>query len=171
MNDIAHLVLSTAKSIQDEVPRTSAPPDEGLKPESEQVISFSLVRGTRGYIEKVTDQINGCYERGWFDGCAVMIRRLVETLIIETYEKHGIADKIKNPSGDFLYLSDLIDHIIDEKTWNLGRNAKKALPKLKSIGDLSAHSRRYNAYKPDIYNIIGDLRVVVQELVYLSGLK
>jgi hypothetical protein len=171
MNDLAHLALSTAKSIQGEVPKIGVPPDEGLKPESEQVISFSLVRGTRGYIEKVTDQINGCYEHGWFDGCAVMIRRLVETLIIETYEKHGIADKIKNPSGDFFYLSDQIDCIVKETTWNLGRNAKTALPKLKSIGDLAAHSRRYNTHKPDIDKIIGDLRIVVQELIYLSGLK
>jgi len=171
MNDLAHLVLSTAKSIQDEVPKRGALPNEGLKPESEQVISFSLVRGTRGYIEKVTDQINGCYEHGWFDGCAVMIRRLIETLIIETYEKHCIAYKIKNLNGDFLFLSDQIDSMIRESTWNLGRNAKTALPKFKSIGDLSAHSRRYNAHKPDIDRIIGDLRVVVQELIYLSGLK
>lgn len=172
MNDLAHLALSTAKSIQDEVPKRGAPPDEGLESESEQVISFSLVRGTRGYIEKVANQINGCYEHGWFDGCAVMIRRLVETLIIETYEKHGITHKIKNPtSGDFYYLSDQIDCIMKESTWNLGRNAKAALPKLKNIGDLSAHSRRYNAHKQDIDKIIGELRIVVQELIYLSGLK
>jgi hypothetical protein len=64
MNDLAHIALSTAKAIQNEVPTRGAPLDEGLKPESEQVISFSLVRDTRGYIEKVTDQINGCYEHG-----------------------------------------------------------------------------------------------------------
>jgi len=172
MNDLAHLALSTAKSIQADVPKRGAPPDEGLLSESEQVISFSLVRGTRGYIEKITNQINGCYEHGWFDGCAVMIRRLVETLIIETYEKHGIAYKIKNPfSGDFYYLSDQINCLIKETKWNLGRNTKTALPKLKDIGDLAAHSRRFNAHKQDIDKIISELRIVVQELIYLSGLK
>jgi len=171
MNNFAKLVLSTAKSIQDDAPRRGAPPDEGLKPESEQVIASSLVRGTRGYIEKVVDQINGCYEHGWFDGCAVMIRRLVETLIIEAYEKREIADKVKNQNGDFYYLSDLIDCILSETAWNLGRNAKTALPKLKSIGDLAAHSRRYHTHRSDIDKIIGDLRIVVQELTYLSGLK
>jgi hypothetical protein len=171
MNNLAKLVLSTAKSIQDEVPRRGLPPDEGLKPESEQVVASSLVRGTRGYIGKVVDQINGCYEHGWFDGCAVMIRRLVETLIIETYEKHGIANKIQKPNGDFNYLSDLIDCILSETTWNLSRNTKTALPRLKSIGDLAAHSRRYNTIRPDIDKVIGDLRIVVQELIYLSGLK
>jgi len=172
MNDFSHLVLSTAKSIQNEIPISDALPDEGINLESEQVISFLLIHSTRGYIEKVVNQINGCYEYGWFDGCAVMIRRLVETLIIETYEKHGISHKIKNSSsGDFYYLSDQIECILNETTWNLGRNAKAALPKLKNIGDLSAHSRRYNANKQDIDKIIGDLRIVVEELVYLSGLK
>lgn len=171
MNNFTKLVLSTAKLIQDEVPKKGLPPEEGAKPESEQVVAFSLVRSTRGYIEKVVDQINGSYEQGWYDACAVMIRRLIETLIIETYEKHTIAQKIQKPNGDFLYLSDLIDCILSETTWNLGRNTKTALPRLKSIGDLAAHARRYNTHRQDINKIINDLRIVVQELVYLSGLK
>jgi hypothetical protein len=171
MNDFSHLILSAAKSIQSEVPKIDAPPEAGQIPETDQVISFSIVRGTRGYIEKVANQINGCYEHGWYDGCAVMIRRLMETLIIETYEEHGIADKIKNSNGDFLFLSDLVDYMTNETIWNLGRKTKLALPKLKSIGDLSAHSRRFNAHKADIDKIIEDLRIVVQELIYLAALK
>jgi hypothetical protein len=131
-----------------------------------------MVNGTRGYIEKVVFQINGCYEKGWFDGCAVMMRRLVETLIIECYEKHGIADKIKDPrTGEFLFLRDLVGKMLQESTWNLGRNAKQALPRLKSVGDQSAHSRRYNAHREDIDKLSHDFRVVCQELIYLSGLK
>ena len=171
MNRLAKVALTAAKAIQNEVPKRGAPPDEGLEPESEQVIAFSLARGTRGYIEKIVNQVNGCYESGWFDACAVMIRRLVETLIIETYEHHGIADTIKNPNGDFFYLSDLIDSASSETTWNLSRNAKAALPRLKSVGDLSAHSRRFIAHRSDIDTIITDLRVVIQELTYLAGLK
>ncbi len=171
MNSLAKLVLSTAKLIQDDVPKCGIPPDEGFKPKSEQVVTSSLVRGTRGYIEKVVDQINGCYENGWFDGCAVMIRRLIETLIIEVYEKYGIADRIKNNNGDFYFLSDLIENALLETTWNFGRKTKTGLPKLKSIGDLAAHSRRYISHKQDIDKVIGDLRIVIQELIYLSGLK
>ena len=171
MNDLAKQAIWLAKKIQSEVPRRGTPPDEGLTSESEQVIPFSVVRGTRGYIEKIANQINGCYENGWFDGCAVMIRRLVETLIIETFEHHGIADNIKNANGDFYYLRDLVNKTLAESTWNLSRNSKTALPRLKSIGDLSAHSRRYIAHRQDIDKIIDDLRVVVQELVFLSDLK
>ena len=45
---------------------------------SQCVIPLSVVRGTRGYIERVANQINGTYENGWYDACAVMIRRVLE---------------------------------------------------------------------------------------------
>ena len=101
-----------------------------------------------------------------------MMRRLIETLIIECFEKFGIADTIKDPrTGDFLFLRDMVDKLVGEKTWNLGRNAKQALPKLKNLGDQSAHSRRYNANREDIDKLANDFRVVCQELLYLSQLK
>lgn len=167
----AKKALFIAKNIQKEVPKRGLPPSEGLHPESEQVLALSIVKGSRGYIERIVDQINGSYEHGWFDACAVMIRRLIETLIIESYEKHGIANKIKNSNGEFLYLRDLITLTLNEPSWNLGRKTKQALPKLKEIGDQSAHSRRYIAHRSDIDNIIQDLRIVVQELIFLASLK
>ena len=127
---------------------------------------------TRGYIERVVYQINGCYEKGWFDGCSVMMRRLIETLIIECFEAHGIAEKIKtSKTGDFLYLSELVNRTLQEQSWNLGRNTKRALPNLKSIGDQSAHSRRYNAHREDIDKLVPDFRTACQELLYIASLK
>jgi len=171
MTDLAKAALAVAKAIQQEVSGGHRPPDEGTPPCSEQVLAFSLVRGTRGYVEKVVNQINGCYEHGWYDACAVMIRRLVETLIIEVFESYGIAARIQNSSGDFLYLSELISKTLTESAWNLGRNTKTALPRLKDIGDQSAHSRRFVAHRSDIDRIIPDLRTVVQELTLLAQLK
>lgn len=171
MTELGKTALGIAKRMRDEVPRRGTPPDEGVAAGSQQVIPFSIIRDTRGYLEKVANQINGCYEYGWFDACAVMIRRLVETLIIEAFEHNGIAHKIQDPNSDFLPLKDLVKLTLTEQTWNLTRNTKQGLPKLKSVGDLSAHSRRYVAHRQDIEKIIDDLRVVVQELVYLAGLK
>jgi hypothetical protein len=171
MTDEAKYILSVAKAIQKDISSLNKPPDEGTLPRSNEVIAFSLVRGTRGYIEKNVHQINGTYEHGWFDSCAVMIRRLTETLIIEAFEKHGISGNIKDNNGNFYHLSDLIPITINEPTWNLGRNAKTALPHLKNIGDLSAHNRRFIAHRADIEKIIPELRVIVQEFIYLAGLK
>ncbi len=164
--------LELAKRLKAEAPKTFVPPSEGTRPTNEFILPHALVRKTRGYIERVVFQINGSYEKGWFDGCAVMMRRLIETLIIECFEKYTIADKIKNPkTGDFLALGDLIEKMIQETSWNLGRNTKQALPRLKNIGDQSAHSRRYNAHREDIDKISHDFRVVCQELIYIAALK
>jgi hypothetical protein len=164
--------LSIAKELASNAPKTFVPPSEGTRPASEFLLPHALVRGTRGYIERVVYQINGCYEKGWFDGCAVMMRRLVETLIIECFEKYGIEQKIMDPrSGEFLFLKDLIDRTLQESAWNLGRNTKQALPRLKSVGDQSAHSRRFIAHREDIDKVSSEFRIVCQELIYLAGLK
>lgn len=147
------------------------PPEAGLNATGQSVVPFALLRGTKGYIERIAHQVNGCYDSGWYDASAVMIRRLLETLIIETFECYGISNNIKNNNGDFYYLSDLIRLTLSETSWNLSRNCKQALPKLKDIGDKSAHSRRFNAIRIDIDRIKGEVRTVVQEFVYLAKLK
>jgi hypothetical protein len=167
----AQSTFAVAKAMQAEMAMEAGPPPEGLRAVSALVIPMTLVRGTRGYIEIIANQVNGAYENGWYDACAVMIRRLVETLIIEAFEHHKIAHNIKNTSGDFFYLRDLVDKTLQEKSWNLTRNCKQALPKLKDIGDKSAHSRRYNAIRDDLAPLLADIRFVVQEFLSLANLK
>lgn len=140
-------------------------------PKTDTIIPMAIVRGTRGYIEKVALQANGCYETSWFDACAVMIRRLIETLIIECFEHYKISEKIKDGNGNYLHLKYLIDNCLKENAWTLGRSTKSALPKLKDIGDLSAHNRRYLATKSDIDKIRDGTRIAVEELLHLARLK
>ena len=163
-------IIELTVNIKEIAPKEWLPPSEGVDAKSQAVVYITLVKGTRGYIEKVANQINGCYENGWFDACAVMIRRLLETLIIEVYEAHGISNKIQ-ANGDYVFLRDMVSILLKEKTWNLSRNTKKCLPKLKDIGDKSAHSRRFNAVRHDIDDIKLDLRGVLEELLYLAKLK
>ncbi|MER9727664.1 DUF4145 domain-containing protein [Mesorhizobium sp. LNJC405B00] len=163
--------IRLAKGITSEIDAVLGPPETGLPSERQLVVPMSLVRGTRGYIEKVANQINGTYEHGWYDASAVMIRRLLETLIIEAFEAHKIADRIKGPSGDFLFLRDMIEKALKEQTWNLGRNCKAALPRLKDVGDKSAHSRRFIAQVSDVQQLLPEIRVVVQELLFLAALS
>jgi hypothetical protein len=170
MTEAAKSVLDLAKKLQGAAPHQWIPPAEGTIPRSEMVVYRAMVQGTRSYIERIASQVNGCYEQGWYDACAVMIRRLLETLIIEAFEAHGIADRIKK-DGDFMFLRDMIGVTLAETAWNLGRNTKKALPQLKDIGDKSAHSRRYVAFRQDIDAVRVDLRTVIQELLILAKLK
>lgn len=171
MNELAKTALEATKAIRFEVSTYGTVADEGTPAYSQQVLPRALFQNTRGYIERIANQINGCYEKGWFDACAVMIRRLLETLIIECFEHHRIAHKIQGTSGDFLYLGDLVQKTLAEPGWNLGRTSKSALRKLKDVGDRSAHSRRYVARRWDIDKIIDDLRIVGEEFIYLAQLK
>lgn len=132
---------------------------------------FDIIKGTRGYLEKVAEQACGAFDKGWYDAAAVMVRRLLEVLIIESFEAHGLTSKIQKPDGTFFYLQDLVNLTLQEKTWTLGRNVKKALPSLKDIGNQSAHGRRYLARKSDLENIERDLRLTIEELVILSKFK
>jgi hypothetical protein len=172
MSSYAQEAFDLAKKLHAAAPKSFVPPSDGTRPTNEFLLPHSLVRRTRGYIERVVFQINGCYEKGWFDGCAVMMRRLIETLIIECFEKHGISSKIQDPkNGEFFFLRELIEKLLQEPAWNLGRNSKQALPRLKNLGDQSAHSRRYIAHREDIDKVSHDFRTVCQELIYLAGLK
>jgi len=135
-----------------------------------------LVKGTRFYIEAIVRQINITFKAEAYDACAVLIRRLTETLIIELFEAKSIESKIKNKTGDFVMLAELVLVTIAESdapsgAWNLGRNTKKGLPEIKKTGDQSAHTRRYLAKRTDINQVQPHLRVVTEELILLAGLK
>ena len=86
------------------------PPDEGEPASGHRVIAKSITLRTKNYIERVSEQVNETYERGCYDACLVMSRRLIETLNIECFEKHAIANRAK-VNGNFMMFQDLIDVI------------------------------------------------------------
>lgn len=129
-----------------------------------------LVQANRGYLVTVGRQMNGCFAQGWYDACAVMMRRLIEIAIIEAYERRSIAHKIKDSSGNYLQLSDLVQKALSESTWTLSRNTKKYLPELRDVGHMSAHGRYYFARKEDIERVGRGCRVVVEEFLHHAEL-
>lgn len=172
MEQFAKNLVRAANAIQLEVGETLGPPEVAVRAsDANAIIPFILFKGTRGYLEKVVNQANGAYSQGWFDASAVMVRRLLETLIIEAFENHQRSNEIKNSAGDFLYLRDLISATLQCSAWNLSRNTRNALPKLKDVGDKSAHSRRFNAVRNDLESIRSDLRCSAEELLSLAGLR
>ena len=128
-------------------------------------------RDTRTYLERIAAQINGCYEFGFFDGASVLVRRLIETLLIESYEHLKIEEKIKRADGNYPMLSDIIVGAVDHRDLSLGRETKHFLREIKTIGDRAAHNRRYIAVKADLDSIRLGVRVTVDELLHVSGMK
>ena len=178
MNEFAEYALNVAKRIQADADEVSKPPLEGRKPKTNQVIDFNLVKGTRrGYIERTVHQINGTYENGWYDACAVMLRRLIEILIIEAYEGKKIVHKIKDKdnNGNFFPLDKLINKAREESALNLTKDTKRILPEIKRLGDKSAHTHIFNANRSNFERLSQDpfldIHILVQDLISKAGLK
>jgi hypothetical protein len=128
-----------------------------------------LTKTRRGYLIAIGREMNGCFESGWYNACAVMMRRLLETSIIEAFEAHHLEGQIKNPQGEFFQLTALIATALAETAWNLSRNTKQALPNLRDIGHTSAHARRFTAQKSDIERVQPHCRIALEEFLHLAG--
>jgi hypothetical protein len=155
-------------------PAANALSDHDLlpSPSNEAVLPKAVVvPAKKSYLINVVVQANQCYESRCHDACAVMIRKLVEILIIELYEARALEAEVKGSNGDYVMLSGLIDAVLKAPHWNLSRDTKSTLPKLKALGDRAAHNRRFLATTGDINPIIPGLRVVVDDLLHLAGLK
>jgi hypothetical protein len=159
--ELLHSLRTIWKGVQTS---NDSQPDENLFPPT------ILEKTNRTSIVVIGRQMNGSFAQGWYDACAVMMRRLIETSIIEAYEAKGIAAKIKDGNGDYFALTKLVSSAINEATFSLSRNVKKALPSLKDVGHLSAHSRYYHATKDDLDKVRADCRVTIEEFLHHAGL-
>ena len=104
-----------------------------------------------------------------------MLRRFVETLIIEAYIAKRIECRIKDQNGDFVSLRKLIDRACTDPELNLSRNTKTVLMRLKKLGDLSAHNRRFIAkrsYFNELFeNLHLDMQTLIDDFVHEAGFK
>jgi len=129
------------------------------------VIPNQVIDKEKDYFKKVIKQINGCYQDGYYDACFVMIRRAIETLIIEVYEFLKDEKEIKDSEGNYLTFSKLIDKTLINNKIKLSKIAKNDLKIIKKFGDTAAHNRRLNLKKCDIDKYSDSIRLIVEELI------
>jgi hypothetical protein len=129
--------------------RDRLPDLDGVQPSIDHVSGYlpePIWKNTRGYIEEVCRELNGSFQQAYYNAAAVMLRRLLETLIIEAYEHLNREVEVKDGSGNYLMLSDLAERVCGEnghRGLNLGRDSKKVLKEARSLGNWSAHARRF----------------------------
>lgn len=117
------------------------------------------------YIIIIAKEMCGCYDCGLYTACLGMMRKLIETLIIEQFEKYNLDSEIKDNNGNFYHLSVLIEKYESSINWNASVNLKKSFKNIKKYGDLSVHNRRFFAKKSDIDNLKSDMRIAIQEII------
>lgn len=133
-----------------------------------EVINEFRYQSNRNTINKLVKQINCCYRNHCFDGCAVLMRRLFEILLILTYEKAGLEDTIKQ-NGSYMNLDRLVKDAINNKTLNLSRN-KQCYDQFRNIGNFSAHGLYYSSTIKEIDDIKLSYKNMMDELFEKSGL-
>lgn len=138
---------------------------------TDQVLPRSLYEGTRGYIESLGRQINASYEGNIFDGCAVLMRRLLEVLLILSYQHLKIDTAIRDGSGNYIMLERVIADAKANKVLNLSRNSKGAIDVFRTLGNFSAHKIHYTARRTDIEKHILEYRALIEELLYKAGIR
>jgi len=149
---------------------------DGIQPTMDHASGYlpeAVWKNTRGYIEQVCRELNGCFRHAYYNAAAVMLRRLLETLIIEAYEHLGREDEIKDGGGNYLMLSDLAERACGDnghKGLHLGRDSKKALKDARTVGNWSAHARRFIAHASDLKKSQDGVRLLAQELTQIAEL-
>lgn len=123
----------------------------------------------RSYIISILNQINTSYNIKNYDCVAVMVRRLMESLIIDIYILEGKSKEIKN--GDsFMMLEKLIVKFVKDQIVVLSRSLPKNMLKIKDLGDRAAHDRTYITSQLDIDDNKTVIRVTITELLKLANI-
>lgn len=134
------------------------------------ILPNSLYINTRGYIEKLAKQINSSYENNVFDGCAVLMRRLLEVLLILGYEHINKKTEIEE-NGELKNLNFIINYTLSNNPFSLSKGTRECLDDFRKLGNFSAHRIQYNCRKTEIKNVAMEFRVCIEELLYANGLK
>lgn len=134
---------------------------------NQTILPEKLYKNTRNYIEQLSKQINSSYENNLFDCTAVMMRRLMEVLLILTFQVNDIETKILDKQGlKYVNLDKIIKIASSENILNLTINTKNDMDTFRELGNLSAHKIWYNSTKKDIETLIFRYRAMIEELLY-----
>lgn len=124
---------------------------------------------TRRYLEALATQANGCFECGFYDACAVLCRRIIESLLIEAFDKAGHRLSIEH-HGVILGFDDIIKVAKTGKHIRLPRGADRVIDKIKEIGDTAAHDRYHITTRQDVEEFRAAFSKTVSQLMALAGI-
>ncbi len=135
------------------------------------LIDPALFDGTREYFPKLTREINGSFEYGFFDGAAVLLRRMIESLLIEAFIFQKLEGIIKKPDNSYKMLDDLIGLVKSGHHLRLSRGMDKILDAVKELGDTASHHRFHIAMNNDFDWLKSRIGKLLSELIVKSGIR
>jgi hypothetical protein len=89
------------------------------------------------------------YKHDMPDACALVCRRLVELLLIKSFEANGKESVILDGNEDFVGLGAIIGQAKSGKHFKLDKDTKTVLEDVYRLGNDAAHSEFYAIQKRD----------------------
>jgi hypothetical protein len=163
------LHAKTIKELKERFPNLDSVTDEIMV--NDCLLPRDIYDTSPTYIIRLADQINACFEHKLYDGCAVLMRRLLEILLIQSYQKLEIDIDIKDGNGNYKLLDGIATNAKNNSTLNLSRNTKTELDSFKKLGNFAAHKIEYSTRRGDIEKISMNYRAAIEELLYKSEHK
>lgn len=135
------------------------------------ILPKEIFDGLQNNFQKICKQINASYKHDLFDCTAVMMRRLLEGLLVLSFQNNGIDDGIIDKKGKIYTLDKVIKNAEQNETLKLSSNTKKYMSQFKDLGNYSADKIWFNATKNDIEPNILRFRAIIEELIYKAKLR
>ncbi len=136
------------------------------------ILPDALFQGLQSNLQSLCRQINASYENNLYDCTAVIMRRLLEGLLVLSFQNAGIESEIMDKSGrHHVALEQIIRTAEQDETLALSANTKKDMMLFKDLGNYSAHKIWYCCTQGDIKPHIQKYRAIIEELLYKAGLK
>lgn len=136
------------------------------------ILPDALFQGLQSNFQSLCRQINASYENNLYDCTAVIMRRLLEGLLVLSFQNAGIESEIMDKSGKHhVALDQIIRTAEQDQALALSANTKKDMMLFKDLGNYSAHKIWYCCTQGDIKPHILKYRAIIEELLYKAGLK
>lgn len=140
--------------------------------QSGTILPDTMYSNLQSNIQSLCKQINASYEKNLYDCTAVIMRRLLESLLVLCYQNAGIESEIMDKSSLYhITLDKMIKNAEQNKTLGFSANTRKEMALFKDLGNYSAHKIWYNCTQQDIKPHILKYRAIIEELMYKSGVK
>jgi hypothetical protein len=143
-------------------------PSSERQPSADEIVPASLFKDGPAYLGRLIKEINGTYKKEYCTATAVLMRRLVESCMIEAFEKKGLRDQIRQ-GEDYKTADEIKNELLKNPFGNLSRNERRVLNQKRNIlrlGDMCAHNRFYFCQKANLDSLREDVEILIQ---YLMG--
>ena len=136
----------------------------------EPVLPSVLYIPTTEYVEQLAKQINSSYQYQLYDGCALLMGRLIEVLLIEAYGHLGSKYELV-AKGKQTNLNAIVHHTISKKGIRFSSEATTVLTTLQKLTDPSCLPSGVSITRADLSHIKLHYKVLVEELLRAAAIK